>query len=203
MTTSIKRHPQALVESDMLGPGTCVWAFAHVMPGAQVGANCNIGDHAFIEGGVIVGDNVTIKNHVCLWEGVTVHDDVFLGPHVVFTNDLCPRSPRMADVREQYSAKENWLARTLVQRGCSVGANATIVAGITLGAYCMVGAGATVVRDVPPHALVVGTPARQIGWVCRCGHRLVDAVTPCGRCGRSLDSMPTPLDDAASPNRSP
>jgi acetyltransferase-like isoleucine patch superfamily enzyme len=160
------------VESDAIGAGTRIWAYAHVLPRARIGVNCNLGDHAFVESGAVVGDNVTIKNHVCVWEGITIEDDVFIGPQVAFTNDRYPRSPRMAEVRHRYADKAQWLVRTVLERGCSVGANATILGGVRLGRYCLIAAGAVVTRDVPPFALMAGSPARRIGTVCRCGHRV-------------------------------
>lgn len=164
-------HPTAIVESGQIGEGTRIWAFAHIMAGVSIGKHCNIGDHCFIESGVIVGSNVTLKNGNMLWDGVVLEDGVFLGPQAVFTNDLYPRSPRLAQAAQKYASRD-WLLPTLVQRGASVGAGAVIVAGSTLGAFCMVGAGAVVTKDVPSHALVVGNPARQLGWVCQCGQRL-------------------------------
>ena len=157
-------HPRALVESGDIGPRTRVWAFAHVMAGAKVGADCNIGDHAFIESGVTIGNNVTVKNGVALWDGVEVEDDVFLGPHCVFTNDLNPRA---------YIKKApETMTGTWVRKGATIGAGAVIVCGIEIGAYAFVGAGAVVLRSVPSFAVVVGNPARQIGWMCLCAHRL-------------------------------
>jgi UDP-3-O-[3-hydroxymyristoyl] glucosamine N-acyltransferase len=111
------QHPTAVVESEAIGEGTRIWAWAHVLPGARIGAHCNVGDHAFIESGAVLGDNVTLKNHVCVWEGVTLEDDVFVGPHAAFVNDLHPRSPRMAEVRDRYTDKEQWLVRTVLERG--------------------------------------------------------------------------------------
>jgi acetyltransferase-like isoleucine patch superfamily enzyme len=132
------------------------------MKDVRIGADCNVGDHAFIEAGVTIGDRVTIKNGVAIWNGVTVEDDVFLGPNCVLTNDLVPRS--------RVFHEEN--VPTLIRRGASIGANATIVAGNTLGEYCMIGAGAVVTKDIPAYALVIGNPARQTGWVGRKGERL-------------------------------
>lgn len=174
-------HPRALCESDDVGEGTRVWAFAHVLAGAKVGRDCNIGDHAYVEAGAVVGDRVTVKNGVLLWDRVTVEDDVFLGPHVVFTNDLDPRAA--------YKKPPADFLPTRVRRGATVGANATIVCGVTLGEGCFVGAGSVVTRDVPAHALVVGNPAKQRGWVCDCGKRLPrerhDAVRRgCGKAWR-------------------
>ena len=174
---SVFVHEKALCESSDIGPGTRVWAFAHVMAGARLGAGCNVGDHAFIEGGAVVGDRVTVKNNVLLWDGVVIEDYVFLGPNVVFTNDLTPR----AGVRKQGEQ----LVPTLVRRGASIGANATIVCGVTIGAWAFAGAGSVVAADVPAHSLVFGNPARHRGWVCECGQRLPDTLA-CG-CGRSYE----------------
>jgi UDP-2-acetamido-3-amino-2,3-dideoxy-glucuronate N-acetyltransferase len=183
-------HPAALVESEQIGPGTRVWAFAHVMRGARVGENCNLGDHAFVESGAVIGDNVTIKNNVCVWDGVTLENDVFVGPNVAFTNDRFPRSPRMPQVRERYAQTDHWLLPTVVERGATIGANATVLPGIRLGRYCMVAAGAVVAADVPPFALVVGTPARQIGDICRCGRRLAESyrTDTCTHCGETPEA---------------
>lgn len=148
-------HPQALVETEDVGPGTRVWAFAHLLPGAVVGRDCNICDGVFIEGDVVVGDRVTVKCGVQLWNGVSLEDDAFIGPNATFTNDPFPRS-------RQYPAS---FPRTIVRRGASIGANATLLPGITIGERAMVGAGAVVTRDVPPRAIVVGNPARIVGTV--------------------------------------
>jgi acetyltransferase-like isoleucine patch superfamily enzyme len=177
---SVFVHPQGLCESDRVGPRTRVWAFAHVLPGAEVGADCNVCDHAFIEGGAKLGDRVTVKNAVLVWDRVTVEDEVFLGPNMVFTNDLAPRVG-FRKARER-------LVPTLVRRGATVGANATVVCGVTIGHHAFVAAGAVVVDDVAAHALVAGNPARRIGWVCACGHRLGEDLTcACGRGYRLLD----------------
>jgi acetyltransferase-like isoleucine patch superfamily enzyme len=172
---SVFVHALALCESDDVGPRTRVWAFAHILAGARVGADCNVGGHAFVEGGAVVGDGVTIKNGVLLWSGVTVEDGVFLGPGAVFTNDAGPRAPYP-------KGPAGWRA-TLVRRGATVGANATVLAGLTIGRWAMVGAGAVVTADVPDHALVVGNPARQAGWACECGRTLPEGLA-CA-CGRS------------------
>ena len=165
-------HSKALVETDQIGSGTRIWAFAHVMSDVTIGEECNIGDHAFVESGTNIGNGVTIKNNVLLWKGVHVSDYVFIGPNVVFTNDLRPRSPRMPLMKEQLLSEADWLVETIVEVGASIGANATVVAGITLGKYCMVGAGSVVTKDVPPYSLVVGNPARQVGFVDKYGKKV-------------------------------
>lgn len=189
-TETLMIHSAALVDDpSALGRETNVWAFAHVMRGAVVGDHCNIGDHAFIEAGAVVGHRVTIKNHVLIWDGITIEDDVFIGPGAIFTNDRHPRSPRAAFARQRYSDKTNWLARTVVQRGCSIGAAATICPGVTLGCYAMIAAGAVVTRDVEPYALVMGTPARRRQYVCRCGQKLPGHFreTDCVHCGQTVE----------------
>jgi acetyltransferase-like isoleucine patch superfamily enzyme len=175
----------ALVETENLGDGTRVWAFAHVMKGAQVGANCNVGDHCFLEAGSVVGDNVTIKNGNMVWEGVTLEDGVFVGPQVYFANDRFPRSPRLPQAASRYADKR-WLSRTLVQHGASLGAGSVLVPGITVGQFAMVGAGAVVTQNVEPYAMVAGNPAKRIGWVCQCGQRLefADKHARCVFCDR-------------------
>lgn len=165
------KHPTAIVETIQIGEGTRIWAFAHVMPNVEIGANCNVGDHCFVESGARVGDNVTIKNGNMIWEGVMLEHGVFVGPHVTFTNDLYPRSPRLPEARARYSS-HSWLSCTRVKYGATLGAGAVILAGTTIGEFGFVGAGAVVTQDVPPYALVVGNPARIIGWVCSCGQRL-------------------------------
>lgn len=167
-------HPTALVESEEIGEGTRIWAFAHVMKGTRVGAGCNLGDHAFVESGVTLGDNVTVKNGVALWDGVTAENNVFIGPNVVFTNDRNPR----AMVKKN---KQQFLT-THIREGASLGANVTVVCGITIGRYAFAGAGAVVTKDVPDYAIVVGNPARRVGYMCECGEKL-DAALTC-LCGR-------------------
>jgi acetyltransferase-like isoleucine patch superfamily enzyme/dTDP-4-dehydrorhamnose 3,5-epimerase-like enzyme len=149
-------HAQAIVEPGaVLGPGTRVWAFAHVLGGATVGRDCNLCDHTFIEGDVVIGDRVTVKCGVQLWKGLRVEDDVFIGPNATFVNDPFPRS-------KDYAGP---LTTTVIRRGASIGANATILGGVTIGARALVGAGAVVTRDVPPNAMVVGNPSRISGYV--------------------------------------
>jgi len=179
-------HPAALVETDDVGAGTRVWAFAHVLAGARIGRDCNVGGHCFVEGGARVGNGVTLKNGAMVWEGVTLEDGVFVGPGVVFTNDLRPRSPRHAPAAGRYG-DGGWLARTNVGRGATIGAGAVILPGIDVGAYAMVAAGAVVTRSVPPHGLVMGNPARLTGWACVCGSGLPEhGDRPvCGDCGRT------------------
>lgn len=165
------QHAAALVESAAIGKGTRIWAFAHVLKGARVGRDCNIGDHCFVEGGARIGNSVTVKNGVAIWEGVVVRDNAFIGPFAVFTNDLAPRSPRFPGAARRYESK-SWLSRTVVGQGASIGANATILCGLRIGNFAMIAAGAVVTHDVPAYALMMGVPARQAGWVCQCGTRL-------------------------------
>jgi acetyltransferase-like isoleucine patch superfamily enzyme/dTDP-4-dehydrorhamnose 3,5-epimerase-like enzyme len=156
MTISFFVHPNGIVEDGAhIGDGTRIWAFVHILPGAQIGADCNICDQVFIENNVKMGDRVTIKSGVHLWDGILLEDDVFIGPNVAFTNDLFPRSKHQPQV---YS-------RTTIRHGASIGSNATILAGITIGQYAMIGAGSVVTRDVPVNAVVVGNPGRVVGFV--------------------------------------
>ena len=161
---SVFVHERALCESDQVGVNTRVWAFAHVMAGAVVGVDCNICGHSFVEGGARLGDRVVVKNGVQVWDRVTLEDDVFIGPNATFTNDLDPRAA--------FKKSPEAFLPTLVRRGATIGANATIVCGTTLGEGCFVAAGAVVTRDVPAYALVAGVPARATGWVCACGEGL-------------------------------
>jgi acetyltransferase-like isoleucine patch superfamily enzyme len=171
------QHPNALVESTEIGEGTRIWAFVHVLPGARIGQECNVCDHVFIENEVLVGDRVTIKSGVQLWDGVELEDDVFVGPNVTFTNDRFPRSKRHL---ESYP-------RILVRKGASIGANATLLPGITVGQYAMVGAGSVVTRNVPPHAVVAGNPARIIRYVD-------DASSASASSGATKPQQQTPVD---------
>jgi UDP-2-acetamido-3-amino-2,3-dideoxy-glucuronate N-acetyltransferase len=173
-------HPSAVVDDGaVVGPGSKVWHFVHVMSGARIGGGCVIGQGCYI-GNVTIGDNVKIQNNVSVYDGVTLEDDVFCGPSCVFTNVINPRAavPRKDEYRP-----------TLVRRGASIGANATIVCGATIGEHAFIGAGAVVRGDVAPHALMVGVPARRIGWSCACGVRLPDATgaVSCPGCGAGYE----------------
>jgi acetyltransferase-like isoleucine patch superfamily enzyme len=152
---SFFKHDQALVESVQIGAGTRIWAFSHILPGATIGHDCNICDHVFIENDVVVGDYVTIKCGVQLWDGLRVENKVFIGPNATFTNDKFPRS-------KQYPGE---FPQTIIREGASIGANATILPGLTIGKNAMVGAGAVVTKDVPPDVIVTGNPARITGEV--------------------------------------
>ncbi|GAA5172775.1 MULTISPECIES: acyltransferase [Amycolatopsis] len=173
----VRVHPQGLCESEHVGPGTRVWAFAHVLPGARIGRDCNICDCAFVEDGAVLGDRVTVKNGTLVFAGVTCEDEVFLGPNVLFTNDLRPRAHLRKGPEE--------LMPTTVRRGASLGAGVVVVCGTEIGEYAFAAAGAVVTRDVPAHAFVAGNPAEVKGWVCVCGHRL-DEPLKCGECGTAF-----------------
>jgi UDP-2-acetamido-3-amino-2,3-dideoxy-glucuronate N-acetyltransferase len=161
-------------EEAIIGPATKVWHFAQIREGAHVGAECNVGKGVYIGAKVVVGDRCKIENNASLFEGLTVEDAVFIGPHVVFTNDRLPRATNPDGTLQ--TAADWTMGRTTVRRGASIGANAVIVPDIEIGRYAMIGAGSVVTRDVPAHALVVGNPARQIGWICVCGReRSADA----------------------------
>ncbi len=171
---SARIHESAYVDDGaIVGPETRIWHFCHIMPGAVIGARCNLGQNVVVMGGTRLGDNVKVQNNVSIYEGVELEDDVFCGPSMVFTNVVNPRS---------HVSRKHEYRRTLVGRGASIGANATIVCGVTLGRYAFVGAGAVVTRDVPAYGLVVGVPARRVGWVCACGVRLAD-IGRCAACG--------------------
>ncbi len=161
-------HESAYVdEGAQIGEGTKVWHFCHVMPGAVIGNHCSLGQNVVVMGGTKIGNNVKIQNNVSIYEGVEIEDDVFCGPSMVFTNVVNPRS---------HVSRKHEYQRTLVRRGASIGANATIVCGVTLGEYCFIGAGAVVTKDVPAHALVVGVPAGIAGWMCECGVKLQEGL---------------------------
>ncbi len=176
-------HPTAVVDEDVeLGQGTQVWHFVHVSSGARIGKNCILGQNVFVGRHVRIGDGVSVQNNVSIYERVEIQDDAFLGPSCVFTNVRNPRS---------FVNRKDAFEATLVRTGATVGANATILCGHELGAYCLVGAGSLTLGNVPAHALVVGSPARQIGWVCRCGESLSggplsdEGAYRCGSCGDS------------------
>ena len=155
-------HQSAICESADIGKGTRIWAFVHILKNAKIGNDCNVGDYCFIENDVVIGSRVTIKNGISVWDGITIEDDVFLGPNCVLTNDLYPRS--------KIYHSEN--VRTHIKQGASIGANATIICGITLGKYCMIGAGAIVTKSVPDFAVVTGNPARFKYWISKTGEKL-------------------------------
>lgn len=180
----VRAHRTALVESELIGPGTVLWAYVHVMPGAVIGANCALGDNVFVEGGAVVGDNVTVKNGVMIWAGVTVENDAFIGPGVLFTNDRLPRSPR-AEVAAARYLDEAWIEQTVVRHGASLGAGAVVCPGISIGSYALVAAGAVVTDDVGAHEVVAGNPARKLGHVCRCGRTRLTGLAAglCPACG--------------------
>ena len=169
------KHESAFVdEGASIGDGTKIWHFCHVSSGATIGANCTLGQNVFVSGTGIVGARVRIQNNVSVYDGVVLEDDVFVGPSAVFTNVKNPRS--------EVSRKHEFL-KTRVGAGATIGANATIVCGVSIGRYAFVGAGAVVTADVKPFALVVGVPAHHAGWMCRCGERLGADLT-CAACGR-------------------
>lgn len=163
-TKAYSAHPSAIIDEGCeIGKGTKIWHFSHIMPNCKIGENCNIGQNVVISPDVILGNNVKIQNNVSIYTGVICEDDVFLGPSMVFTNVVNPRSA--VNRRGQYS-------KTVVKKGASIGANATIVCGHDIGKFAFIGAGAVVTKHVPDYALVVGNPARQIGWMSEFGHRL-------------------------------
>ncbi len=180
LNDSFYKHPNAIVESSNIGKGTRIWAFSHILEKAVIGDNCNIGEGCFIENEVVIGSDVVIKNNISIWDGVTIEDDVFLGPNVVLTNDLFPRS-------KVFHPEPT---KILVKKGASIGANATIICGITVGKYAMIGAGSVVTKDVPSYSLVYGNPAGFISWICVCTNKLSfdnETVCTCGRKYKKID----------------
>ncbi len=157
------KHQTAIIESNIIGDGSKIWHFAHIREKAEIGQNCNIGKSVYIDTEVKIGNNVKIQNFVSIYKGVEIEDDVFVGPSVVFTNDMYPRA---------FIWEEKRVIPTIVKKGSSIGANSTIICGLTIGEYAMVGAGSVVTKDVPPFGLVFGNPARLKGSVCYCGKRL-------------------------------
>ena len=169
-------HESSFVDGDVtIGEGTKIWYFCHIQQGARIGERCSLGQNVNISNNVQIGSGVKIQNNVTVYEGVSVEDDVFLGPSCVFTNDLTPRA--------KYPKGHENYKKTVIKRGASIGANATIVCGITVGEWALIGAGAVVNRDVLPHALMLGVPAVRRGWVCECGEVLSDGLV-CKKCGR-------------------
>ncbi len=157
-------HESTFIDANStIGKGTKIWHFSHIMKDAVIGDNCNLGQNVVISPKVVLGNNVKVQNNVSIYTGVICEDDVFLGPSMVFTNVINPRS--FIDRKEEFKV-------TLVKKGATIGANATIICGVTLGDYCFIGAGAVVTKDVLPHALVLGNPSKQVGWVSEFGHKL-------------------------------
>jgi UDP-2-acetamido-3-amino-2,3-dideoxy-glucuronate N-acetyltransferase len=175
-----------------IGPGTKIWHFCHVMAGAVIGERCNLGQNVVVMPGTRLGNNVKVQNNVSIYEGVELDDDVFCGPSCVFTNVLTPRS---------HVSRKHAYQKTLVRRGATIGANATIVCGVTLGEYAFIGAGAVVTADVPAYALMVGVPARRVGWMCQCGERLAlsDSAGSCPACGSAYEVTGGALRPVARP----
>lgn len=169
-------HPKAEVETNNIGKGTKVWAFSYILKGAKIGANCNICSHTFVEGGVTIGNEVTIKSGVFLWDGVEIEDFAFIGPNVTFTNDIAPRS-------KQYP---NEFLNTKIEKGASIGANSTIIAGNIIGEYSMIGAGSVVTKDIPNNTLWYGNPSEFKSYICNCGKKL-DKNLNCNDCKRAYE----------------
>lgn len=170
-------HESSYVDEDVeIGEGTKIWHFCHIQSGARIGQNCSFGQNVNVSNHVEIGNNVRVQNNVSIYEGVKIEDDVFCGPSMVFTNDLTPRV--------EFPKGRAGYKKTLVKKGASICANATIVCGNEIGSYAMIAAGAVVTKNVPDHALMIGIPARQTGWVCKCGNRLADSPeAACDICG--------------------
>jgi UDP-2-acetamido-3-amino-2,3-dideoxy-glucuronate N-acetyltransferase len=188
-------HESAYVDDGaQIGAGTKVWHFCHVMPGAVIGERCSLGQNVVVMNGTHIGDNCKIQSNVSIYEGVELENDVFCGPSMVFTNVLNPRS---------HVSRKHEYRRTLVKRGTSIGANATIVCGVTLGEYSFVAAGAVITKDVLPYALMAGVPARRMGWMCQCGERLPESgVGRCAACGTIYERRGVGIDRVESSERS-
>jgi len=174
-------HESSYVDDGaVIGKGTKIWHFSHIMPGAVIGERCNLGQNVVVMGGTRIGNNVKIQNNVSIYEGVVLEDDVFCGPSCVFTNVVNPRS---------HVARKTEYRPTIIRRGATIGANSTVVCGAILGEYSFVGAGAVVRGDVPAYALIVGVPGRRVGWMCKCGVRLPDSGEgTCKACGETYRS---------------
>ena len=188
-------HESSYVDDGaQVGRGTKIWHFSHVMPGAVIGERCNLGQNVVVMPGTRIGNNVKIQNNVSIYEGVTLEDDVFCGPSCVFTNVMNPRS---------HVSRKHEYRLTRVKRGGSIGANATILCGVTLGEYAFIGAGAVVTSDVPSYALMVGVPARRVGWMCQCGERLSIAAGKgaCAVCGTTYEESNGALGPSVKPRR--
>lgn len=175
-TAGWQAHPTAVVdEGAKIGDGTRIWHFSHISAAAEIGAGCSFGQNTYIGNRVRIGNNVKVQNNVSIYDNVVIEDDVFCGPSMVFTNVINPRS---------HVSRKDEYKDTAVRRGASIGANATIVCGNEVGEYAFIGAGAVVTKDVPPHALMVGNPARRRGWMCRCGVKLQgEGSVTCASCG--------------------
>ncbi|MCL2649643.1 MAG: acetyltransferase [Candidatus Azobacteroides sp.] len=175
---SVQIHPTAVIDADChIGEGTKIWHFSHIMSNSVIGQNCNIGQNVVVSPGVVLGNNVKVQNNVSVYTGVICEDDVFIGPSCVFTNVINPRS---------FISRKEEFKQTLVKKGASIGANATIICGCTIGEYALIGAGTVVTKDVSPYALIIGNPGRQVGWVSQLGYKLdfdSDGIAVCKESG--------------------
>lgn len=178
MSKKYYAHPTAIVGDPVeIGEGTKIWHFSHVMAGAKIGKNCTIGQNVFISSGAILGNNIKVQNNVSIYDGVVLEDDVFCGPSMVFTNVYNPRS---------FISRRKEFRQTIVKRGATIGANATIICGNTIGQFAFIGAGSVVTKDVPDYALVYGNPGKVRGWVCQCAEEITfrSGKAICGACGK-------------------